>query len=490
MVGGGEFTLIMCHTVRTLRHRAVPHEASPEPRKGIVMSDRNYWTTLRQRKISRRTMLGASAKAGVGAAGLALVGCGDDDDDAAPAPLIRRRSRGGGRRERSARLRGVGRGVRSVGRRIRGRAAASRRPTELIARPMRSRPPPWIRCAPRRRERPACRSAASDAACRPGPRRGCRGRRHRHRGGRAGRHQRRRRGRCRRRGRRWGGVRRRRGGRRHGPGDRRSRGRDGRRRRRRGPEPPRRPGRPPAHGGGRRGRHGRDRRVLRASWGRSAESILSPFDRHRRIQVADDSGNVDQQRNGSFTNYHSHAAVFNAAMERDPRDANPIPSLAAPEWIDRVTVRASVVPAPFHDGSILTAHDLVFSYDRMGALAEYHDGAATTDHPGGWAPSNPARSAESWVRNEAVDDRTWAFELAGPCGLFHHNLAGVGEVAILSRRTSERRGMTSRWRIRDGHGPLTLRQRWHTGRRGLRLRAASRRHFLRSTTPASAGAAP
>ncbi len=51
------------------------------------MSRRNYWTTLRQRKISRRTMLGASAKAGVGVAGLALVGCGDDDDDAAPAAV-------------------------------------------------------------------------------------------------------------------------------------------------------------------------------------------------------------------------------------------------------------------------------------------------------------------------------------------------------------------------------------------------------------------
>ena len=51
------------------------------------MSTPNYWTTLRQRKISRRTMLGASAKAGVGAAGLALVGCGDDDDDAAPAAI-------------------------------------------------------------------------------------------------------------------------------------------------------------------------------------------------------------------------------------------------------------------------------------------------------------------------------------------------------------------------------------------------------------------
>ena len=45
------------------------------------MSAPNYWTKLRHRKISRRTMLGASAKAGVGAAGLALVGCGGDDDD-------------------------------------------------------------------------------------------------------------------------------------------------------------------------------------------------------------------------------------------------------------------------------------------------------------------------------------------------------------------------------------------------------------------------
>ena len=45
------------------------------------MSERNYWTSLRRRKISRRTMLQASGRAGVGAAGLALVGCGDDDDD-------------------------------------------------------------------------------------------------------------------------------------------------------------------------------------------------------------------------------------------------------------------------------------------------------------------------------------------------------------------------------------------------------------------------
>ena len=50
------------------------------------MSERNYWTKLGRRKLSRRTLLRASARAGVGAAGLVLVGCGDDDDDDSAQP--------------------------------------------------------------------------------------------------------------------------------------------------------------------------------------------------------------------------------------------------------------------------------------------------------------------------------------------------------------------------------------------------------------------
>ena len=50
------------------------------------MRESNYWTRLARRRISRRGMLRASARAGVGAAGLALVGCGGDDDDDQPAP--------------------------------------------------------------------------------------------------------------------------------------------------------------------------------------------------------------------------------------------------------------------------------------------------------------------------------------------------------------------------------------------------------------------
>ncbi len=49
------------------------------------MTERNYWKRMQRKKLSRRTLMSASARAGVGAAGLALVGCGDDDDDAQPS---------------------------------------------------------------------------------------------------------------------------------------------------------------------------------------------------------------------------------------------------------------------------------------------------------------------------------------------------------------------------------------------------------------------
>ena len=44
------------------------------------MSERNHWRTRKSsRRLSRRSLLRASARAGVGAAGLAPLGCGDGD---------------------------------------------------------------------------------------------------------------------------------------------------------------------------------------------------------------------------------------------------------------------------------------------------------------------------------------------------------------------------------------------------------------------------
>ena len=52
-----------------------------------MSNERNYWQRMRRRRMSRRALLGASARAGVGATGLALVGCGDDDDDSQAVAL-------------------------------------------------------------------------------------------------------------------------------------------------------------------------------------------------------------------------------------------------------------------------------------------------------------------------------------------------------------------------------------------------------------------
>ncbi len=43
------------------------------------MQERNYWNRLQRQRISRRRLLGSAAVVGAGAAGIALIGCGDDD---------------------------------------------------------------------------------------------------------------------------------------------------------------------------------------------------------------------------------------------------------------------------------------------------------------------------------------------------------------------------------------------------------------------------
>ena len=52
------------------------------------LNQRSYWQRMRRHRMSRRALLRASGRAGVGAAGLALVGCGDDDDDSQQQAVV------------------------------------------------------------------------------------------------------------------------------------------------------------------------------------------------------------------------------------------------------------------------------------------------------------------------------------------------------------------------------------------------------------------
>ncbi len=166
-----------------------------------------------------------------------------------------------------------------------------------------------------------------------------------------------------------------------------------------------------------------------------------------------DSGGLDPHSSASFANDFADGAVFSAALDLDPRDNSVAAHLAMPEWIDPVTIRAAITPAPFHDGSILTAHDVAFSHERVGGGAAYHDGGATTDHPGGWTPAN-AWAVQGIVRNEAVDDRTWAIEIGDPnLGFLAVSLTAVSNTAVVSRADTERRGDRAVDQSSMGTGP-------------------------------------
>ena len=173
------------------------------------------------------------------------------------------------------------------------------------------------------------------------------------------------------------------------------------------------------------------------------------------MTVVGDPGGLDQHRIGSVTNTISHGLVFSGPLVRDPRNNRHVPGIATPEWIDATNIRLDILPAEFHDGSIMTAHDLVFSYNRMGGLAEYHQGGETSDHASGWAAALPGRGAGDWLRNEAVDDRTWAIEIAGPdAGFLTVRMDSTGEVTIMSQADTEARGDTAVDNEPMGSGPM------------------------------------
>ena len=168
--------------------------------------------------------------------------------------------------------------------------------------------------------------------------------------------------------------------------------------------------------------------------------------------VSADAGGLDQLRSGSHINYISHFSVHDGPITFHPETGAVIPHLVAPEFVDEVTMVGTVTPAPFHDGSILTAEDLVFTYERAGNVAEYHNGGEDTDHPAGWTSARESLGSQNWARSEATDERTWTVEVnEADASWVIANISG--SVSTLSKAYTERVGDAEMDRAPMGTGP-------------------------------------
>ena len=412
------------------------------------MSDRNYWTTLRQRKISRRTMLGASAKAGVGAAGLALVGCGGDDDDAAPA-AVDTSAIDAAAGDAAAAAEAASAAADAAGRAAEAAEAASALAAEAAE-------------SDDAEQAAAAAQAAADAAADAAE-----------------------------------------AARAAGAAGAAAVAQAAADAAEAAAAAAREAGAEDTAAAAAAAQAAADAAAAAAAAageasaaaaetaaaavaaaqeaaeaageaaGAAAAAIAAAvageapefsvpwpldqvdLDAEIVMTVVGDPGGLDQHRIGSVTNTISHGLVFSGPLVRDPRNNRHLPGIATPEWIDATNIRLDILPAEFHDGSIMTAHDLVFSYNRMGGLAEYHQGGETSDHASGWAPALPGRGAGDWVRNEAVDDRTWAIEIAGPdAGFLTVRMDSTGEVTIMSQADTEARGDTAADNEPMGSGPM------------------------------------
>ena len=412
------------------------------------MSRRNYWTTLRQRKISRRTMLGASAKAGVGAAGLALVGCGDDDDDAAPA-AVDTSAIDAAAGDAAAAAEAASDAADAAGRAAEAAEAASAMAAEAAssddaaaaAAAAQAAADAAADAADAARAAgdagaAAVAQAAADAAAAAAA-----------------------------------------AAREAGAEDTAAAAAAAQAAADAAAAAAAAAGeasaaaaetaaaavaaaQEAAEAAG-EAASAAAAAIAAAVAGEAPEfSVPWPLDQvdldaEIVMTVVGDPGGLDQHRIGSVTNTISHGLVFSGPLVRDPRNNRHVPGIATPEWIDATNIRLDILPAEFHDGSIMTAHDLVFSYNRMGGLAEYHQGGETSDHASGWAPALPGRGAGDWLRNEAVDDRTWAIEIAGPdAGFLTVRMDSTGEVTIMSQADTEARGDTAVDNEPMGSGPM------------------------------------
>ena len=163
------------------------------------------------------------------------------------------------------------------------------------------------------------------------------------------------------------------------------------------------------------------------------------FDATLRIAEPADNGGLDHMRSGSQGNAFYAAAVFDEATASDPETGNPVGVLLQWENPDEVTWNFTVKDGVFfHNGQQLTAEDLIFTYERAGGLAAYHQGGDTSDHPADWSSARLAYGANNWAGYGQTDDLHWTLTSNGPDATIPG--AALQVPFIMSKADTEARG--------------------------------------------------
>ena len=376
------------------------------------MSRRNYWTALRQRKISRRTMLGASAKAGVGAAGLALVGCGEDEAPAAVDTSAIDAAAG----DAAAAAAAAGEAAEAASRAASAAEAASAAAADtsaidaaaaaLAAEAAESEDAANAAAAAEAAAAAAAQAAdaaaaavadaareagaedtaaaaaaaqaAADAAAAAAAAAG---------------------------------------------------------------EAAAAAAETAAAAVAAAEEAADAAREAAAAAAAAAEPAAGEVDFDATLRIAEpaDNGGLDHMRSGSQGNAFYAAAVFDEATASDPETGNPVGILLQWENPDEVTWNFTVKDGVFfHNGQQLTAEDMIFTYERAGGLAEYHQGGDTSDHPAAWSSARLAYGANNWAGYGQTDDLHWTLTSNGPDATIPG--AALQVPFIMSKADTEARG--------------------------------------------------
>ena len=157
-----------------------------------------------------------------------------------------------------------------------------------------------------------------------------------------------------------------------------------------------------------------------------------------RIALPSDSGGLDPQRSGSQGNTASHCHVYDESTASDPETGSPVGILLNWENPDEVTWNFTVKDGVFfHNGQQLTAEDIIFTHGRAGGIAEYHQGGETSDHPAGWASQRTGHGVQHWASHEQTGRLHWNLTTNGPDA----TLPGVTfGIQVYSKADTEERG--------------------------------------------------